>query len=67
MRYKLPFTELSAGKISFTIYLSNLLWYMRGVSEEGIFKNLQFFAVSLDLLYFCSKLQSAAIYNISFI
>lgn len=25
MRYKLPFTELSAGKISFTIYLSNLL------------------------------------------
>ena len=67
MRYKLPFTGLSAVKNSFTIYLSNLLWYMKGVPEEGIFKSLQFFAVSLDLLYLCSKLQLAVIYNKSFI
>ena len=39
---------------------------MRGVPEEGIFKNLQFFAVNLDLLYICSKLQFAVIYNKKF-
>ena len=57
MRYKLPFTGLSAVKNSFTIYLSNLLWRMRGVPEEGNFKNLQFFAVGRDLLYTSRLLQ----------
>ena len=57
MRYKLPFTGLSAVKNSFTIYLSNLLWHMKGVPEEGNFKNLQFFAVGRDLLYTSRLLQ----------
>lgn len=70
MRYKLPFTGLSAVKNSFTIYLSNLLWHMRGVPEEGNFKICSFLQSAVTYYIqaaYCSKLQFAAIYNISFI